>query len=101
MRCLKTTFTQDDDLGGLKSHDWHKMLQFVLPIAIKDCLSEDIRATIYKISSLVRWISSKEIRKDSIEAARLNSIEAACMVEKFFSNECSHNLDASTSSCGR
>ena len=84
MQCLKTTFTRYDDLGGLKSHDWHKMLQFVLPIAIKDCLSEDIRATIYKISSLVRWISSKEIRKDSIEAARLNSIEAACMVEKFF-----------------
>ena len=56
----------------------------MLPIAIKDCLIEDIRATIYKISSLVRWISSKEIRKDSIDAARLNSIEAVCMVEKYF-----------------
>lgn len=56
----------------------------MLPIAIEDCLSEDIRATIYKISSLVHWISAKEIRKDSIEAACLNSIEAVCMVEKFF-----------------
>ena len=84
MHCLKSAFTRDDDLSGLKSHDWHKFLQFILPVAIKDCLSDNIRATIYKISSLVRWISAKEIRQDSIAAARLNAIEAVCMVEKYF-----------------
>lgn len=84
MHCLKGAFTKDDDLGGLKSHDWHKLLQFVLPVALKDCLTEDIIATIYRISSLVHWIFSKEIRKDTLEAARLNSIEVSCMVEKFF-----------------
>ena len=84
MHCLKSAFTKDDDLSGLKSHDWHKFLQFVLPIAIKDCLTEDIRATIYKISTLVRWISSKEIKRDTLETMRLDSIEALCMVEKFF-----------------
>ena len=84
MHCLKGEFTKDDDLSGLKSHDWQKLLHFVLLVAIKDCLTEDIRETIYKISSLVRWISSKEIRKDTLEEACLNSIEVACMVEKFF-----------------
>ena len=54
MRCLKTAFTWNDDLEGLKSHDWHKFLQFVLLVAVKDCLSEDVRTTIYKISTLVR-----------------------------------------------
>ena len=70
MHCLKGVFSKDDKLSGLKSHDWHKLLQFVLPIALKNCLTKNIRATIFKISSLVRWISSKEIRKDTIEAAR-------------------------------
>ena len=84
MHCLKGSFTKDDDLSGLKSHDWHKILYFVLPVAIKDCLTKDIRASIYKISSLVHWISSKEIRKETLEEAKLNSIEGACMVEKFF-----------------
>ena len=84
MRCLKTALTRNDDLGGLKSHDWHKFLQFVLPVSVKDCLSEDVRTTIYKISSLVRWISSKEIRRDSIDSAKLNVVEAVCMVEKYF-----------------
>ena len=27
MRSLKTAFTKDDQLTGLKSHDWHKMCQ--------------------------------------------------------------------------
>ena len=30
MHCLKGSFTKDDDVSGLKSHDWHKILQFVL-----------------------------------------------------------------------
>ena len=84
MHCLKGAFTKDDELSGLKSHDWHKILQFVLPIAIKDCLSDDIRETIYKIGTVVRWISRKEIGRDTIEAARLNSIEAVTMAEKYF-----------------
>ena len=84
MHCLKGAFTKDDELSGLKSHDWHKILQFVLPIAIKDCLSDDIRATIYKIGTVVRWISRKEIGIDTIETARLNSIEAVTMAEKYF-----------------
>lgn len=84
MHCLKGAFTKDGQLSGLKSHDWHKFLQFVLPVAIKDCLTEDIRNTIYKISTLVRWISQKEIAKDTLESARLNSLEAVAMVEKHF-----------------
>ena len=84
MHCLKGAFTKDDELSGLKSHDWHKILQFVLPIAIKDCLSDDIRATIYKIGTVVCWISKKEIGRDTIETAQLNSIEAVTMAEKYF-----------------
>ena len=59
MHCLKGAFTSDDNLTGLKSHDWHKFLQFVLPIAIKDCLTENIGNVIYKISGIARWISKK------------------------------------------
>ena len=99
--CIHYLKGKDDDLSGLKSHDWHKLLEFVLPVAIKDCLTEDIRAIIYNISSLVHWISSKEIRKDTLEVTCLNSIEVACMVEKFFFHKYVNNPDASIgSSCG-
>ena len=49
MHCLKGEFTSDKSLTGLNSHDWHKFFQFVLPVAIKDCLNENIRNVIYKI----------------------------------------------------
>ena len=39
---------------------------------------------IYKISSLVRWISQKEIKITSIEENRINAAEAVCMLEKHF-----------------
>lgn len=33
---------------------------------------------------MVRWISRKEIGRDTIEAARLNSNKAVTMAEKYF-----------------
>lgn len=70
------------ELTSLKSHDWHKFLQFVLPVAIKGCLTPQIRDVIYKIGMLVRWISQKEISKTTIEHARVNAIEAVTLLEK-------------------
>ena len=84
MHCLKGAFTHDNRLSGLKTHDWHKMLQYILPIAIKGCLTPEIRQVIYKISRLVRWISQKEISHESIEENRVNAIEAVCLLEKNF-----------------
>ena len=71
MHCLKGAFTHDNRLSGLKTHDWHKMLQYILPIAIKGCLTPEIRQVIYKLSRLVRWISQKEISHESIEENRI------------------------------
>ena len=83
MHCQKGEFTLDKSLNGLKSHDWHKFLQFVLPVAIKDCLNENIQNVIYKISAIVRWISKKEIDVNTIEAAKQNAIEAVTLADKF------------------
>ena len=53
MNCLKGAFTKDDDLSGLKYHDWLNLLPIVLCVALEECLNEDVRATIYKTSSLI------------------------------------------------
>ena len=57
MHCLKGAFTTDGRLSGLKLHDWHKMLQFVLPLVLGGFLHDDVRKAIYKISALVRYVS--------------------------------------------
>ena len=84
MHCLKGAFTSDNKLTGLKTHDWHKFLQYILPVAIKGCTTEEVCRTIYKLYRLVRWISQKEICKSSIQENKVNAIETVCMLEKFF-----------------
>ena len=81
---LKGAFTKDKKLSGLKTHDWHKFLQYILLVAINGCSNSEIRTIIYKISRLVRWISQKEIKITSIEENRINAAEAVCMLEKHF-----------------
>lgn len=71
-------------MSGLKSHDWHKMCQFILPICVAGSLSVEVRLVIYKLAELVQWISQKEIKIASIESARKNVAELVCMIEKYF-----------------
>ncbi|MCO5568202.1 hypothetical protein L7F22_021898 [Adiantum nelumboides] len=84
MRSLKGCFTSDGDLSRLKSHDWHKFLQFILPIAISGCLMDPVRKCIYKLGELVRWISCKEINSTTIARARKDAIETICALEERF-----------------
>ena len=84
MHCLKGAFTKDKKHSGLKTHDWHKFLQYILSVAINGCSNSEICIIIYKISRLVRWISQKEIKITSIEENRINAAEAVCMLEKHF-----------------
>ena len=37
MHYLKGAFTKDKKLCGLKTHDWNKILQYILPVAINGC----------------------------------------------------------------
>ena len=54
MHSLKGAFTHDGKIIGLKSHDWHKLLQYILPISLKGCLTEPIRHCLYRLSAFVR-----------------------------------------------
>lgn len=84
MHCLKGAFTRDNKLSGLKTHDWHKFLQFILPTAIDGCTNSNIQMVIYKISHLTRWASKKEIAISSIDEHKFNAAEVLCMLEKYF-----------------
>lgn len=53
---LRTSFTVDGKLHGLKSHDWLKMLEYIFPMCIRGCLTEHLRETIYKLAAVVRYL---------------------------------------------
>lgn len=54
-RCI----TKKKKLSGLKSHDYHQLMQQVLPLAVSGLLSEGPRLVIGRISSIWRRICAK------------------------------------------
>ncbi len=48
---LANRVTSDYKLSGMKSHDYHVLLQFILPIAIRGTLSRDIIEGIYWLAT--------------------------------------------------
>ncbi|KAI5059512.1 hypothetical protein GOP47_0025831 [Adiantum capillus-veneris] len=71
-------------LYGLKSHDWHKILQFVLPITISGYGDTKVKAAIFKVGEIVRFVSSKEINVEAIPVAHQLVVEAVCVIEDAF-----------------
>ncbi|XP_057842572.2 uncharacterized protein LOC131051993 [Cryptomeria japonica] len=56
---LKNLFTRDgSEFSGLKTHDWHNWIKYVLSAAIPSTFDHDVRLTIYKLSKYLRYFES-------------------------------------------
>ena len=71
----------DRKIVGFKTHDYHNLLHDLFPIAVRGTLTEDIRKIIYKISSLFKWLCSKEIAKKDIWQKKIEAAELLCEIE--------------------
>ena len=41
---------------GMKSHDYHILLQYIFSISIKGTLSKEIKEGVYHLAMLFRWL---------------------------------------------
>ncbi|KAL3689845.1 hypothetical protein R1sor_016154 [Riccia sorocarpa] len=53
---------------GLKTHDFHKLIQDIIPIVMVDLGNDNLRKAIWALSKLLRWVCNKEIRLDEVDA---------------------------------
>lgn len=67
-------------LTGMKTHDYHNLIQDILPVAIRGTLTAEVRNIVYRVGNLFRWICSKEIDPDDLPA-KLEEAEIICLVE--------------------
>ena len=67
-------------ISGLKSHDFYNILQFQLPLAIRCKLSVGVCEAIYRLSRLVRWMSSKAVDASKIEKVNQESYVVMCLL---------------------
>ncbi len=81
---LKKRVNTDGQIKGLKSHDYHVLLQQVLPLCVRTTLAKEVRTAIIMLSRVFRRICAKTIDPKAIEDMRSEAVIALCMLEKEF-----------------
>ena len=71
-------------LSGLKSHNYHALMQQLLPVAIRSVLPKHVRYAITRLCFFVNALCSKVV-----DASRLNDLQQEivvilCLLEKYF-----------------
>jgi Domain of unknown function (DUF4218) len=68
----------------LKTHDYHQLLQHILPVAIIGMATEEVQDVVWSLGSLLRWVCLKEIHVEEIPRMRVLAAEVVCKLEKAF-----------------
>lgn len=74
----------DRKLIGLKSHDYHMLMQEFLPIAIRSIMDEPTRKAIIRFCFFFKSICSKEIILEELDKMQEELCVTLCLLEKFF-----------------
>lgn len=74
------------EIKGLKSHDYHVIMQQLLPVLLQHAFSEHkpLKAAIQEICNFFNVLCSKTISADNIIGVKQRLIVAMCVLEKFF-----------------
>ncbi|KAL6533270.1 hypothetical protein OROMI_027382 [Orobanche minor] len=71
-------------LTSLKSHDYHVIIETLLPIAIRSILPENVRTTITKLCWFFKAMSSKVIDPRRLSNYQKQIVETLCELEMYF-----------------
>jgi hypothetical protein len=80
-RCVNVTAGK---IHGLKSHDYHIIMERLLPVMLRGYLDYDIWEGLDELSYFYRHLCTKEIRKDMMEKLEKEISVFICKLEKIF-----------------
>ncbi|XP_010495350.1 PREDICTED: uncharacterized protein LOC104772433 [Camelina sativa] len=75
---------QDCKVTGLKSHDYHVIMQQLLPIALRGLLPKGPRVAIVRLCAFFNQLCQRVIDRDQILAMEAEIVETLCMFERYF-----------------
>ena len=76
---------QDGKLFGLKIHDFHVLLQQVMPLCLRNIGNPKVTAAVMHVSRLFRRICSKVVDSQDRQQMLLDIAETICFLKKEFS----------------
>jgi hypothetical protein len=69
---------------GLKSHDYHCLVQQLIPVAIRSLLQPLQRTALIRLGKSLNRICARVVDKRELEALRLYVVETVCVLEVCF-----------------
>ncbi|KAL0546463.1 hypothetical protein IC582_016373 [Cucumis melo] len=83
---IRSLASLDDlKLNSLKSHDYHILMQQLLPIAICSILQKNVRYTISRLCFFFNAICAKSFSVSNLDALQEDIVMTLCNLEKYFS----------------
>ena len=74
----------DGELRGLKSHDYHVLMQQLLPLGLRTLLNKETRVAIMRLSRVFVRLCAKSVDPSSMQQLFEDTAETLCMLEKVF-----------------
>ena len=82
---LRNLVSMDDlKLYGLKSHDYHALMQQYLPILLRSILPKHVRNVICRLSFFFNALCSKVVDVPSLDELQNEIVVTLCLFEKYF-----------------
>ena len=75
---------EDLKLYGLKSHDYHTLMQQLFPISLRSILPKHVRNAIYKLSFFSNALFSKVADVFTLDELQNEVVVTLCLFEKYF-----------------
>ncbi|KAG8503618.1 hypothetical protein CXB51_001607 [Gossypium anomalum] len=80
-RCVSL---KDGKLYSLKSHDYHILMQDLLPLALWCCMSKKVTSCIIELSNIMKAICGKVLDVEELEKVQDRAALTLCNLEKIF-----------------
>jgi len=75
---------EDFKITGLKSHDFHVLMQQLLPIALRGLLPKGPRTAIFRLCAFFNHLCQRVIDREIISVMEREVVETLCMFERCF-----------------
>ncbi|KAK5793831.1 hypothetical protein PVK06_034990 [Gossypium arboreum] len=80
-RCVSL---KDRRLYSLKSHDYHILMQDLLPVALRCCMSKNVTSCIIELSNIMKAICGKVLDVEELKKVQDRAALTLCNLEKIF-----------------
>ncbi|XP_038972903.1 uncharacterized protein LOC120104966 [Phoenix dactylifera] len=77
--------TQGGKLSGLKSHDYHILLQRLLPVGMRGYLNKELNTALFQLGNFFEQLYSKALKKADLKKLEDQIVLILCKLEKIFS----------------